>query len=73
MWGVGGEYTSSSPTVGTTRSIVLDIYSCIYVFYRFSTSRQTLTWIPDSFFSRCTKQCIHLTVLLLNEEEICLV
>lgn len=23
-----------------------------FLFFRFSTSRQTLSWVPDSFFSR---------------------
>lgn len=34
--------------------LALSPVSCVHLPYplRFSTSRQTLTWIPDSFFSR---------------------
>lgn len=28
------------------------LYTCIIIQYRFSTSRHTLIWIPDSFFTR---------------------
>lgn len=30
--------------------------SRVCLFYRFSTSRQTLTWVPDSFFSRWARK-----------------
>uniref|UniRef100_A0A7N9B264 BTB domain-containing protein n=1 Tax=Mastacembelus armatus TaxID=205130 RepID=A0A7N9B264_9TELE len=37
--------------MGILSGEVAQLHYCCFV-YRFSTSRQTLTWVPDSFFSR---------------------